>query len=62
MAKSNDTAQITRLKLYYENPLEIMDNQIETPVFYQRYLDMVLLIYSEYLRGGRGIFMIKNPI
>lgn len=48
--KSNDAAQNNRLKLYYENPLEVMDNQIEAPGFYQRYVDMVLLLYSEYLR------------
>ena len=49
MPKSNDAAQNNRLKLYYENPLEVMDNQIEAPGFYQRYVDMVLLLYSEYL-------------
>ena len=44
---------IHRLKGFYENPLRVMDTNIESPGFYQRYVDMVLYLYSEYL---------KNPI
>ena len=51
MPKSNDAAQNIRLKGYYENPLLVMDNQIETPGFYQRYVEMVLNLYSEFLKN-----------
>ena len=51
MPKSNDPKQIVRLKVFYEHPMEVMDNEIEAPGFYQRYVDMVLLLYSEFLRN-----------
>jgi hypothetical protein len=53
MPSSNNPAQIARLKTFYENPLEVMNNKIEAPGFYQRYVDMILYLYSEYLKNSR---------
>jgi hypothetical protein len=49
--KSNDILQHKRLISYYENPLEVMNNHVEPPGFYQRYVDMVLYLYSEFLKN-----------
>jgi hypothetical protein len=51
MPQSNDAFKIKRIRGFYENPISVMDNQIEAPGFYQRYVDMVLFLYSEYLRN-----------
>jgi hypothetical protein len=51
MPNNTDPTSIHRLKGFYENPLRVMDSNIESPGFYQRYVDMVLLLYSEYLRN-----------
>jgi hypothetical protein len=51
MPQSNDAFKIKRIRGFYENPISVMDNQVEAPGFYQRYVDMVLFLYSEYLRN-----------
>lgn len=51
--KSNNTVQNSRLKAFYENPIVVMDNTIEAPGFYQRYVDMVLYLYSEFLQNPK---------
>jgi hypothetical protein len=53
MPKSDDPAQNSRLKIFYENPLLVMDNQLEAPGFYMRYVDMVLFLYSEFLKTSK---------
>jgi hypothetical protein len=51
MPKTTDPLQIKRIKGFYNNPVQVMDNQIESPGFYQRYVDMVLFLYSEFLKN-----------
>ena len=51
MPKTSDHFQIKRIKGFYNNPMQVMDKQLESPGFYQRYVDMVLFLYSDYLRN-----------
>jgi hypothetical protein len=39
-----------RLSIFYDNPNEVMNINNETPGFYQRYVDMVLYLYSEFFK------------
>ena len=47
----NDPFKSKRIKRFYANPMEVMNIELESPGFYQRYVDMVLLLYSEYLKN-----------
>lgn len=53
MPKIKDPLSIRRMKLFYDNPMQVMDTNIESPGFYQRYVNMVLLLYSEYLKNPK---------
>jgi hypothetical protein len=39
-----------RLSIFYKNPTEVMNINNESPGFYQRYVDAILFLYSEYLK------------
>ena len=52
---NTDPKSIHRLKGFYDNPMRVMDNKIESPGFYQRYVDMVLYLYSEHLKNPKII-------
>ena len=47
----NDPFKFKRIKGFYANPMEVMNIELESPGFYQRYVDMMLFLYSEYLRN-----------
>jgi hypothetical protein len=49
----NDPFKIKRIKGFYDNPMDVMNIELENPGFYQRYVDMILFLYSEYLRNDR---------
>jgi hypothetical protein len=46
-----DPLKIKRIKAFYTNPLEVMNIELESPGFYQRYVDMTLFLYSEFLKN-----------
>lgn len=52
---NSDPKSIHRLRGFYDNPMRVMDNKIESPGFYQRYVDMVLYLYSEHLKNPKII-------
>jgi len=53
LPKEVDGKERLRLSIFYDNPNEVMNINNESPGFYQRYVDSMLYLYSEY---------IKNPI
>jgi len=46
-----DDTEKYRLQRFYLDPMEVLKFENESPGFYQRYVDMVLYLYSEYLRN-----------
>ena len=40
-----------RISVFYKNPKEVMDINNEAPGFYQRYVDSILYLYSEFLKN-----------
>ena len=51
MPKTQDETEKYRIQPFYNNPMDVMNIDLESPGFYQRYVDMVLFLYSEYLRN-----------
>ncbi len=47
-----DDTEKYRIQRFYSDPREVLKFENEPPGFYQRYVDMVLLLYSEYLKKG----------
>lgn len=53
LPKEIDAQERRRLSIYYTNALEVMNIENESPGFYQRYVDVVLFLYSEYLKNPK---------
>ena len=45
-----DDTEKYRIQRFYSDPMEVLKFENESPGFYQRYVDMVLFLYSEYLK------------
>lgn len=52
MPETPDETERYRIQPFYKEPMQVMDNQMESPGFYQRYVDMVLYLYSEYFKNS----------
>jgi hypothetical protein len=50
-----DDTEKYRIQRFYSHPMEVLKFENESPGFYQRYVDMVLFLYSEYLKNRRLI-------
>jgi hypothetical protein len=48
-----DNQERKRLSIFYKNPSEVMNIDNEAPGFYQRYVDSILFLYSEFLKKPR---------
>jgi hypothetical protein len=46
-----DDIEMYRIQRYYIDPMEVLKLENEPPGFYQRYVDMVLYLYSEYIKN-----------
>jgi hypothetical protein len=49
--KYKDNTEKYRIQRFYSDPMEVLKFENESPGFYQRYVDMVLHLYSEYLKN-----------
>ena len=50
-----DNTEKYRIQRFYSDPMEVLKFENESPGFYQRYVDFVLFLYSEYLKNPRLI-------
>lgn len=48
-----DDTEKYRIQRYYLDPMEVLKFENEPPGFYQRYVDMVLYLYSEFLKNPK---------
>jgi|GEM_PF-1211924 hypothetical protein len=48
-----DDTEKYRIQRFYSDPMEVLKFENESPGFYQRYVDFVLFLYSEYLKNPR---------
>jgi hypothetical protein len=48
----NGSRELNRYKIFYDTPEVVLNINKESPGFYQRYVDMVLFLYSEYLKNA----------
>jgi hypothetical protein len=48
-----DDTEMYRIQRFYIDPLEVLKQKNEPPGFYQRYVDMVLFLYSEFLKTAK---------
>lgn len=49
--ETTDQSEKARIDRFWENPLNVMDVSLEAPGFYQRYIDMMFHLYSEFLKS-----------
>lgn len=49
--RTTDQSEKARIERFWENPLNVMDVRLEAPGFYQRYIDMMFHLYSEFLKS-----------
>ena len=51
--EAQNEAEKYRIQHFYLDPMKVLNCDNETPGFYQRYVDMVLFLYSEYLKNPK---------
>jgi hypothetical protein len=44
-------AEKYRIQSFYRDPMQVLNYDNEPPGFYQRYVDMILFLYSEYMKN-----------
>jgi hypothetical protein len=49
--QTQDEIEKYRIQPFYKDPMQVMNIELESPGFYQRYVDMVLFLYSEFLKN-----------